>query len=168
MTDSGRGGDPTTEPNWEAEGWATTLSIPRRLTLQGGALYQTPPRGIPDAVAATERARLWTGLCEIPVGETGSIKAEIIDGDGNVAAVITHSGDEISLDRFDGAPASASLGDDDEDNITILVDSSTIEVFAGGGAVAMSSRFWPSGGAADIRISTDGSAQVLNEWNRSA
>ena len=168
MTDTGRGGDATAEPNWEAEGWATTLSIPRRLTLQGGALYQTPPRGLPDAVAETERARMWTGLCEIPVGETGSVTAEIIDGEGNVAAVITHSGDEISLDRLDGAAASAPLGDDDEDNITILVDSSTIEVFAGGGAVAMSSRFWPNGGTADIRITTDGAAVVLNEWYRSA
>lgn len=168
MTDTGRGGDATAEPNWETEGWATTLSIPRRLTLQGGALYQTPPRGLPDAVAETERARMWTGLCEIPVGETGSVTAEIIDGEGNVAAVITHSGDEISLDRLDGAAASAPLGDDDEDNITILVDSSTIEVFAGGGAVAMSSRFWPNGGTADIRITTDGAAVVLNEWYRSA
>lgn len=168
MADTGRGGDPTREANWEAEGWANTLTVPRRLTLQNGALYQTPPRGLPDAVSHTERARLWTGLCEVPVGARGSVKAEILDGAGEVAAVVTHTGDEITLDRLDGAPASAPLGDDDEDNITILVDSSTIEVFAGGGAVALSSRFWPAGGCSGIRLTTDGAAQILNEWHRGA
>ncbi|WP_165164362.1 GH32 C-terminal domain-containing protein [Corynebacterium qintianiae] len=168
MADTGRGGDPTQEPNWSSEGWASTLTIPRRLTLQNGALYQTPPRGLPDAVADTERARLWTGLCEVPLGTKGHVKAEILDGNGDVAAVVTHSGDEISLDRLDGAPACAPLGDDDEDNITILVDSSTIEVFAGGGVVAMSSRFWPENGCSGIRVTTDGAAQILNEWHRGA
>ena len=168
MRDTGRGGNPTTETNWQTGGWATTLSIPRRITLQNGSLYQTPPRGLPDAVAATERARLWTGLCEIPAGTSSSVTAEILDSHGNVAATVVHSGDEIRLDRLDGAAASATLGDDDEDNITILVDSSTIEVFAGGGAAAMSSRFWPEGGCSGIRISTSGEAQVLNEWHRGA
>ncbi|AWB83792.1 GH32 C-terminal domain-containing protein [Corynebacterium liangguodongii] len=166
MTDVGRGGDPTAEPNWEAEGWSRTLTLPRRITLQNGALYQTPPRGLPDAVAETERAHLWTGLCEIPVGS--AVVAEVLDGAGEVAAVVTHSGDEVRLDRLDGAPASAIVGEDDEDNITIVVDSSTIEVFAGGGVVAMSSRFWPEGGCSGLRVTTHGQAQVINGWHRGA
>ena len=63
MTDSGRNGDPTSEPNWETEGWANALTLPRRVTLQGGHLYQVPAPGLPDAVDAAERALMWTALC---------------------------------------------------------------------------------------------------------
>lgn len=166
MTAAGRGGDPTAEPNWASEGWATPLTLPRRLTLQNGSLYQTPPRGLPEAVSASDRARMWTGLCDIPAGTSSAVTVEVLDARGEAAALLTHSGDDITLDRFDGAPASAIVGEEDEDNITVVVDSSTIEVFAGGGAVAMSSRIWPDGGCSGIRVSASGEARVLNEWHQ--
>nr|WP_231375746.1 GH32 C-terminal domain-containing protein [Corynebacterium aquatimens] len=164
LAPTGRGGDPTTQPTWEAEGWANALSLPRVLTLADGRLYQTPSTGLPNAVSESERASMWTGLCEIPVGS--AITAEILDGNGNPAATIIHSGDGITLDRHDDEAVYATLTEDDEDNITIVVDGSTIEVFAGGGAVTMSSRFWPEGGTSGIRVTAEGDAVINNEWRR--
>ncbi|MCP1387385.1 GH32 C-terminal domain-containing protein [Corynebacterium sp. TA-R-1] len=164
MTDSGRNGDPTSEPNWEREGWANALTLPRRVTLQHGHLYQVPAPGLPNAIDEAERALLWTALCEIPDGS--EIVAEVVEADGSVAVRITHDGERIELDRFDGSPKSAALHDDDEDNITVIVDGSTIEVYAGGGSVVMSSRFWPENPVAGIRVRTSGDAAIHSEWRR--
>ncbi|MDY5784796.1 GH32 C-terminal domain-containing protein [Corynebacterium sp.] len=164
LRSSGRNADLTKELNWETGGWSGVLSLPRRVTLQNGRLYQTPAYGLPDAVDETRRAKMWTGLCEIPVGS--SVVAELVDAKDEVCAVITHSGDQITLDRLDGSPAVAELGDDDEDSVTIIVDSSTIEVFAGGGAVTLSSRFWPADGCSGIRVRAHGDAEIFSEWRR--
>lgn len=164
MTNSGRSGDPTSEPNWQTEGWANTLTLPRRVTLQHGHLYQVPAPGLPEAVDLSERALMWTGLCSIPAGS--EVIAEVLDASGEPAARITHNGEHIELDRFDGDPKTAPLNDDDEDNITVIVDGSTLEVYAGGGSVVMSSRFWPNGGASGIRTRASGDAEIYNEWRR--
>ncbi|WKD57879.1 Sucrose-6-phosphate hydrolase [Corynebacterium capitovis DSM 44611] len=164
MTSSSRSTEAASEKNWSTEGWANALTLPRRVTLQGGLLFQTPAPGLPEAVDETLAAKLWTGLCEIPVGSR--IVAEVLDGRGETAAVVTHSGDTITLDRLDGSPAASDLHDEDEDNVTIVVDGSTIEVFAGGGAVTLSSRFWPEGGCSGIRVRAEGEAEIYSEWRR--
>ena len=164
MTNTDRAGDPTQEPNWDAEGWANALTLPRRITLQGGRLYQVPAPGLPDAVDSTDRARMWAGLCEVAPGS--SVVVEVLDGDGEPSVEITHSGDQIILDRKDGSPASAELHDDDEDNITVIVDGSTIEVYAGGGSVVMSSRVWLNGGCSGIRTRAYNGAEIHSEWRR--
>ena len=164
LASSGRRGDPTTQPTWETEGWANALSLPRVVTVAGGKLYQTPATGLPSAVDATQRALLWTGLCEIPVG--ASVTVDVLDNAGEVCASIVHSGDKITLDRLDGQPAIAALDDEDEDNISVLIDGSAIEIFAGGGAVTLSSRFWPENGVADIRTTVEGDAKINDQWRR--
>ncbi|MBZ4354268.1 glycoside hydrolase family 32 protein, partial [Mycobacterium tuberculosis] len=85
MTNTDRNGDPTREPNWDAEGWANALTLPRRATLQGGRLYQVPAVGLPDAVDSTDRARMWAGLCEIAPGS--SVTVEVLDGNGEPGVV---------------------------------------------------------------------------------
>ena len=164
MTNTDRAGDPTKEPNWDAEGWANALTLPRRVTLQGGRLYQVPAPGLPDAVDSTDRARMWAGLCEVAPGS--SVVVEVLDGNGEPGVVITHSGDQITLDRLDGSPATAALNDEDEDNITVIVDGSTIEVYAGGGSVVMSSRVWLDGGCSGIRTRAHDGAEIHSEWRR--
>ena len=164
MTNTDRNGDPTREPNWDAEGWANALTLPRRVTLQGGRLYQVPAVGLPDAVDSTDRARMWAGLCEIAPGS--SVTVEVLDGNGEPGVVITHSGDQLTLDRLDGSPATATLNDEDEDNITVIVDGSTIEVYAGGGSVVMSSRVWLDGNCSGIRTRAHDGAAIYNEWRR--
>ena len=164
MTNTDRNGDPTQEPNWDAEGWANALTLPRRVTLQGGRLYQVPAVGLPDAVESSDRARMWAGLCEIAPGS--SVTVEVLDGNGEPGVVITHSGDKLTLDRMDGSPATAALGEDDEDNITVIVDGSTIEVYAGGGSVVMSSRVWLDGNCSGIRTRAHDGAVIDSEWRR--
>lgn len=164
LAETGRGGDPTAQPSWSNEGWANTLSLPRVVTLAGGEVYQTPAPGLPDAVDATDRAMFWAGMCDIPVGS--KVVVDVVDGNDAVCATVTHSGDRIELDRLDGNPVSAQLDDEDEDHISVLVDGSAIEVFAGGGAVTMSSRFWPANGAAGIRVATSSDAQIINQWRK--
>ena len=164
MTNTDRNGDPTAEPNWDAEGWANALTLPRRVTLQGGRLYQVPAPGLPDAVDSTDRARMWAGLCEVAPGS--SVTVEILDGNGEAAVLITHAGDSITLDRKDGSPATADLHDEDEDNITVIVDGSTVEVYAGGGSVVMSSRVWLDGDCSGIRTRAHNGAEIHSEWRR--
>ena len=166
----GRQDDPARHPSLEAEGWANTLSLPRVITLQGGLMFQTPPAGLPDAISRSDRARSWTGLCEIPVG--GSLTATLIDAAGHPAASITHAGDTLTVDRsmnpqHAGDPvASAALADGDTDSLSIFVDGSTVEVFADSGAVTMASRVYIEGGCREIRVETSGDAAIDQCWSR--
>lgn len=167
----GRQDDPARHPSLAAENWANVLSLPRVVTLQDGLLFQTPPAGLPDAVSRTGGARSWTGLCEIPAG--GSLTATLIDADGRPAAVITHYGDQLVLDRsvnphHAGDPAArAVLAEGDTDSLSIFVDGSTVEVFADGGAVTMASRVYFDGGCSDIRVEVSGDAVLERHWQRS-
>ncbi|STC70158.1 glycoside hydrolase [Corynebacterium pilosum] len=160
----GRGDDATKQTTWKKEGWANALSLPREVTLQGGKLFQVPVDGLPEAVASTRRAWFWSGLCDIPVGS--SITIELVDADGNVAATITHSGDQLKLDRNFDEPATAPLHDEDEDNISVVVDGNTLEVYAGGGAVVMASRLRIESKIVELRVSDSGEAEIHSEWRR--
>lgn len=163
MTASGRQGNPTAEPNWEDGGWANVLTLPRRLTLQNGHLYQVPAPGLPEAVSSSRRAKLWTAIGEIPNTDSAII-AEVLDGNGEVSARISHRGNVIEVDRLDGQPATAAVHDEDEDAITVIVDGSTLEVYASGGGVVMSSRIWPTNGCSGIRTRATGDAEIFSEW----
>ncbi|WP_257158730.1 GH32 C-terminal domain-containing protein [Corynebacterium cystitidis] len=160
----GRGDDATQQRTWQEEGWANALSLPREVSLQGGKLFQTPVTGLPDAVASSRRARFWSGLCDIPVGS--SITVELIDSSGKTVATITHSGDELTLDRGFDEPAVAALHDEDEDSVSVLVDGNTLEVYAGGGAVVMASRVRAESKVVELRVTKDGDAVIHSEWSR--
>ena len=164
MAKAGRNIDPTEEPNWASEGWARALTLPRRATLQHGVLYQVPAPGLPEAVQSSRHALMWTALCDIPVGST--VVADVLDGNEEPVAVITHNGETLTVDRLDGDPVEAKVNEDDEDNITIIVDGSTLEVFAGGGSVVTSSRIWSESGYTGIRSRVTGDAEIFNEWRR--
>lgn len=166
----GRFDDPAKHLSWTESGWANAVSVPRVVSLQGGMLFQTPAAGLVDAVTRTDHARMWTALCEIPVGSELSV--DILDAAGETAARVTHQGDVLELDRSmnphhagDGV-ARAPLAEGDSDSLTILVDGSTVEVFADGGAVAMASRVYVDGGAQDFRVSLEGEAQVEKHFTR--
>lgn len=166
----GRKDDPTRHPSLAAGNWVNVLSLPRVITLQGGLIFQTPPAGLPDAITSTNGARSWTGLCEIPVGS--SLTAMLLDAAGNPAAVVTHAGDRLSLDRsmnvnHSGDPVAATgLAAVDTDSLSIFVDGSTVEVFADSGAVTMASRVYFEGGCSAIRVETAGEAVLDRHWER--
>ena len=166
--------DPTSHPTFAAEGWANSLSLPRRVTLQGGKLFQTPVRGLPEAVEHSDYSRSWTGLLHVP--SDSAVRVSLIDDSGNPAAIITHSGDSLSLDRSmgtafdnyfaDSAPARTELAEGDSDSLTIIVDGATVEVFADGGQVAMTSRVYFNGRCSKIAVETTENASVEQSWQR--
>ena len=174
LNGNGRGDDPAAHPSFEEEGWANTLALPRRITLQGGKLFQTPPRGLPDAIRQSERARSWVGVMDVPEGS--SVTVTLLDGNGKPAAVITHAGSTLTLDRSmgtafdsyfkDSAPAVAHLAEGDSDSLTVVVDGATVEVYADGGQVAMGSRVYFDGGCSDIQVETAGEAVIEQSWQR--
>ena len=174
LNGNGRGDDASKHPTWEAEGWANSLSLPRAVTLQGGVLYQTPAQGLPDAVKLSDYAQSWTGVLEVP--ENSSVTVTLLDASGEPAAVIRHTGDEISVDRSmskafdhyfkDSAPAVAPLAEGDSDTLTIIQDGASVEVFVDGGLVAMSSRVYFEGGCSAIEVNTEGEAVIEQSWNR--
>jgi len=165
----GRQDDPTGHLSLTEEGWANCLSLPRVITLQGGLVFQTPPAGLPDAISQSDAARSWTGLCAVP---SGALTATLIDAAGNPAATVTHSGEQLVLDRSMNPhhagddPAVADLAEGDTDSLSIFVDGSTVEVFADGGAVTMASRVYIEGGCAEIRVETSGEAEIEQYWSR--
>ncbi|HZK31536.1 MAG TPA: GH32 C-terminal domain-containing protein [Corynebacterium sp.] len=163
----GRQDDPTRHYSLETEGWVNALSGPRVVTLQGGLLYQTPVSGLPEMIRATRRAQSWTGLCEIPSG--ASVSVSLFNAEGEVACRITHSGTALTLDRsmdprFADAPVTAPLQEGDSDSLTIIVDGSTVEVFADGGQVTMASRVYFDGGCSGIAAETTGEAEITRSW----
>ena len=122
----------------------------------------------------SDYAQSWTGVLEVP--ENSSVTVTLLDGSGDPAAVIRHTGDEISLDRSmskafdhyfkDSAPAVAPLAEGDSDTLTIIQDGASLEVFVDGGLVAMSSRVYFEGGCSAIEVHTEGEAVIEQSWNR--
>ncbi|KQB86308.1 glycoside hydrolase family 32 protein [Corynebacterium lowii] len=168
----GRLDDPAKHLSLTAEGWANAMSIPRVTTLQGGVLFQTPAAGLVEQITHTHSAQSWTGLCEVPEGS--EITVELLDAAGNLATRVSHRGSTLVLDRSmnphhqGDRPASADLAEGDSDSLTIIVDGSTVEVFADGGAVSMASRVYFEGGCSEIRVSESGQASVERSFRRSA
>lgn len=158
-------------PTLATEGWAQCVSLPRTTTLQGGVLYQTPARGVVDAIANTSRARAWVGLCEVPDDGTSELRVEFVDGDGQVAAVVRHCGNKLVLDRSlcdfhrESEPTVAPLAEGDTDTLSVFVDGSAVEVYADGGSVTMTSRILFSGGCSGLRVRTEGAATILTSFS---
>lgn len=166
MNGQGRHHDPYRSVSWQEEGWANCLSLPRSVTLQGGQLFQTPYQGLPTAIRHSEHAALWTGMLDIPVDS--SIAVELVDATGAVCARITHHGNCLELDRamsphFSSSAVSAPITEGDTDSLTIIVDGSTVEVFADGGQVAMSSRAYFAKGLSEFRVIPTGEAELIRQ-----
>ncbi|MFH0411757.1 GH32 C-terminal domain-containing protein [Corynebacterium sp. L4756] len=165
LNGTGRVDDPTTHKTWSDEGWANAVSLPRVVTLQDGTIFQTPPRGLPEAVNNASRASSWTGLLEVPEGS--DVTLSLYDASGNTAATIRHRGTTLELDRSESIasePTIAPLADGDSDSLTVIVDGSTVEVFADGGQVAMASRVYFDGGCTNIKATAHGDAEIVRDW----
>ena len=67
-----------------------------------------------------------------------------------------------------GIPGERVLREGDIANIdvTVIVDGSTIEVYAGGGSVVMTSRVWLDGNCSGIRTRAHEGATIHSEWRR--
>ena len=165
LNGTGRLDDPSQHQSWREEQWANVISLPRVVTLQGGTIFQTPPKGLPEAINNATRSSSWIGMLEVPEGSR--VTLSLNDASGKPAATIHHRASSLSLEHSsstDAPAAVAPLAEGDSDSLTVIVDGSTVEVFADGGQVAMASRVYFEGGCSSITASTDGDAQVLRDW----
>ncbi|APT92813.1 beta-fructosidase [Corynebacterium phocae] len=168
----GRTDNPLLHHTWTEEGWANVLSLPREITLHDGVLYQTPPKHLPRAVEDSQHARMWTGL--INVSEGASLTVSLLDGNGDVAATVTHSGNKLEFDRsptkaFSNTyasekPAVADIAEGEENSLTIIVDGSTVEIFADSGLVAMASRMYFTNRCSGFQVETCDGAEVIQSF----
>ncbi|APG81357.1 GH32 C-terminal domain-containing protein [Corynebacterium pseudotuberculosis] len=164
MNGIGRLDDPSKHLSFIEEKWANCLSFPRKMTLQGGKIYHTPVTGLPSAVKSSDYASMWTSIMDVPEGE--EITITLHDSTGQVAASITHRGDLLELDRSMNPQhlgddiAIAPLTEGDTDSMTIIVDGSTVEVFADGGQVAMASRVYFNGHCEEFAVVASKGASI--------
>ncbi|MBN9644858.1 GH32 C-terminal domain-containing protein [Corynebacterium mendelii] len=164
MNSVSRGDHPENDPSWDNEGWANCLSLARRATLQGGRLYLTPTTALVDSVLWSKAARAQTVMMDIPDG--GSVTVRVRDTNGDTAAVVVHTGDTVTVDRSANPlhrgdqSAIAALDPTDTNALTVITDGSCLEVFADGGAVAMSSRLWSTHGFNGFTVTCDGGATI--------
>lgn len=166
MNGKGRSDKPDNHLSFREEKWANCLTLPRRITLEGGKLYQAPHEGLVDAIRASEHARGIIVWADEFTSDSDAIHLELIDAHERVAARITYAPDRIMLDRSmnphhaGDAAALAERAADESETLSVIVDGSTVEVFADGGLIAMASRVCFDGGYRGVRYSTDGEAQV--------
>lgn len=164
MSRVSRGDHPEHHPSYVTEHWANCLSLARLTTLQGGRLFFTPTTRLVDSVTFSHHALTSTTVMDIPTG--GSVSVAVESEDGPIARV-THYGNRIVVDRsmsprhIGDAPAQAGLAVTDTNAVTVIVDGSTLEVFADGGAVAMASRLWADSAPTGFTVTTHGGATVL-------
>lgn len=168
MNGIGRYDDPNEHLSLAEEGWANCLSLPRVTTLQNGLIYQTPTPGLPAAIRSSERACLYTALIDTSA-LNAELRVELIDANGAVAGVVAHQGDLLTFDRSMNPEhqgdhiAEGPLIAADTDALTIIVDGSTVEIFADGGAMTMASRLYTNSRIVEFRAVTRGEATIIQE-----
>ncbi|MDO4910491.1 MAG: GH32 C-terminal domain-containing protein [Corynebacterium sp.] len=155
--------DPRPIPD-ESEHWSNCLSLPRALHLEGGIIYQVPASGLAKNISFSTQAYLWTGFFH-GIGEGASITVELLDEKGTIGARVICDSRSISLDRSvnplhgpDDKPAVAPFV---AEQLSIITDGSTVEVYANGGRTTLASRVFFDGGACTgFRVVTEGEAFV--------
>jgi len=160
--------------------WRGQMTIPRRLQLrqmpEGLRLAQKP-------AAALEQLRgrhiSWTGSrkekapassFELRSVSKGDLEWKILAGGGKYTAIGYRNG-ELFLDRthsgitefspaFPARTAAPLAIDNTALDLAILVDSSTVEVFAQGGMVTLSNLVYPPAGANGLEVQAAGGVRV--------
>ena len=143
----GIGDIPYSNPTTEL-GWQHCLTVPRRLSLSDDGRIRQCPVINQELFGDLNEAREGNAvLTDLPC----DINAAITDDNYKLSigeAKITYNGNEIVLDLSQGdigygrtvrKVLTGKISD-----IRIIVDRSSIEIFAGNGSYAMSSRFYPS------------------------
>lgn len=168
MNGIGRYDDPRSHVSLVEEGWANCLSLPRVTTLQDGLIYQTPAKGLPDAIRTSERACMYKALIDASATEA-SVQVELLDDQGRVAGIVSHQGDLLTFDRsmnphHEGDHvAEGPLIAADTDALTIIVDGSTVEIYADGGAMTMASRLYPQSQIVSFRATAMSGGKIERE-----
>jgi len=147
--------------------WCHSLTLPRQLTLAAdGRILQWPVaeldarRHDPQVLAA--------GQAYVQEGLVADLTLQGIEGQGSLALGTREEGEILSLTLADGllslafseseVAQAAALGRTHRtipceglSDLRLVVDGSTVEVYANGGAVVFSTRWFPQGGELTLR-----------------
>ncbi|MDK8450645.1 glycoside hydrolase family 32 protein [Corynebacterium mastitidis] len=126
------------------DGWVHMLTVPRRVTLRGGRLYQEPlaPRG------AAWTTRL--GGRDARIALRDATGAEVVrlgyDAQAGALSVSRLGGTVRGLDRGDGNAADTRTFRAGPGELTVLLDGAAVEIYAADGAATASLQAYPDGG----------------------
>lgn len=152
--------DPYPVPN---EHWSNCLTLPRSLHLEKGKIYQVPVTGLAKNINFSTQARSWTGFIH-NLDENSQASIDLIDSQGNIGARIHCTHESLSIDRsinpnHQGDPI--ALAECLPEQLSIITDGSTVEIFANGGHITMASRIFFEGGSIEkFHASTTGKAHI--------
>lgn len=154
-----------------AHGWIHCMTCPRELTLRDGKLYQLP---VAELSALRREPLAWQGIAdEAPPLPARSAELHLKpEGPFSLAlreaATLSWDGRCLSLERsnWHTGEREQRTWRGELDELRLLLDSSSIEIFINQGAAAMSARYFP-GEAATMRLS--GTARLgLQHWSLAA
>lgn len=149
--------NPTTE-----FGWQHCLTVPRKLTVgSDGYIRQTP---VINTDLYGEREEIYEGTSKVinlPSELSAKIKSPFKISIGD--AVISYCGDVLMLDLSNGKSGYGrkirKVRAGRINDIRIIADNSSIEIFAGDGRYVMSTRFYPAGQS--ISVVSEGAGYTL-------
>lgn len=170
-------------------GWVHCLTVPRVLSLDEGELVQWPVdelsllRGRLTEQAVTLTAGAGPTLCAI-AGSALDLELTVTGAPGAVLTLRLRDGTEgrpvlvsfdpnagtVSLDRSklgtgEGGISTGFVRRGPTVSARILLDHSSVEVFADGGRLAMSARIYPPSGQEAVSLEASGAVQVeLRGW----
>ena len=151
-----------------AQGWIHTMTCPRELTLEDGRLIQRPARELRQLRGEVQA---WRGIAQdAPVWNISRAEVEIVTS-GPFAADL---GGNLQL-AWDGewlhlARKNRRSGEQEQRvwrgalrSLTLLCDSSSVEIFINDGEAVMSSRYFP---ALPAQLTFSGAQQIaLRYWS---
>jgi len=163
--------------------WIHCLTLPRELKVIDGKLYQVPIKEMEsirgEKIEFSEKV---TGEVKVGTGVTYELKAKFTDFNSDFGLKLRTSKNsetvlkfdyndkKFVLDRTKGEQPDKRLrkvylGNISELELTVFVDSSSVEVFINGGAEVFSSRIFPEKDADGISVFADKDVNVeIEKW----
>ena len=163
--------------------WLHCLTLPRELKVIDGKLYQVPIKEMEsirgEKIEFSEKV---TGEVKVGTGVTYELKAKFTDFNSDFGLKLRTSKNsetvlkfdyndkKFVLDRTKGEQPDKRLrkvylGNISELELTVFVDSSSVEVFINGGAEVFSSRIFPEKDADGISVFADKDVNVeIEKW----
>ena len=163
--------------------WLHCLTLPRELKVIDGKLYQVPIKEMEsirgEKIEFSEKV---TGEVKVGTGVTYELKAKFTDFNSDFGLKLRtgknsetvlkfdYNDKKFVLDRTKGEQPDKRLrkvylGNISELELTVFVDSSSVEVFINGGAEVFSSRIFPEKDADGISVFADKDVNVeIEKW----
>lgn len=140
-------GDEFYQPTVE-QGWIHTMTCPRELTLNAGKIIQQPARELQQLRG---EMHTWQGIAQdAPVWDISRAEVEIettlpFSADFGGSLELSWDGELLRLSRINRRLGEPELRfwRGELRHLTILCDSSSVEIFINGGEAVMSSRYFP-------------------------